>query len=78
MEKTYWGLDGERPVTMPVLAKASGYKYASLRAFVHRDCDPLPCVFVGVKRPVAKIRPRVFAEFIEREEHRDKGRRMYA
>ena len=64
----YWGLPGEVPVTMPVLARASGVPYKHLRMLVHRDHDRLPCMWAG---KVAKIRPRVFWEFLEREERRD-------
>lgn len=68
---TYWGLDGERPVSIREIAEASGYSHRFIRIAVKRDHDALPCVLKG-KRNIALIRPRVFHEWLEREEHRVK------
>lgn len=37
---------------------------ADIRAAVHREKDPLPCVMNGAKRPVVRIYSDVFAAYL--------------
>lgn len=62
----------EKPLTIPQLARLSGYKPEFIRQATCRAewNNPLKCTKSGLKRPVKYIRPSVFMEWLKEEETR--------
>jgi len=57
----------EKPLSLPELARATGYSYRQLREWVHRDHDPIPAAWAGRQ---ARIRPGEFYRWLAIEERR--------
>lgn len=60
----------EKAMTIGAIAKMFGYSDEFVRAACHRSkpYHPVPCSWSGKTRPVAKIRPSKFKEWLDEEE----------
>ena len=63
-------MDVEKAVTIRAIAKMFGYSEEFVRSGCHRakPYHPIPCSWSGHVRPVAKIRPSKFDEWLNEEE----------
>lgn len=64
-------MEGYEPfLTIPMLAKRSGFSETQLRVWCRRGNDPLPHVDMGQGRHIYKVRWSSFLDWIDKEQHR--------
>ena len=57
----------EKPMTLPELARETGFSYRQIRAWASRPYDPLPSVLVGASQRHRRVFASDFDKWLLRE-----------
>lgn len=60
----------DKPMTIQQIAHHYGYPQGYIRGMCRREVDPIPHVDCGKSRPIIRIRPSAFEEWLRKEESR--------